>query len=148
MADITLPVERPDRRIDWQAELLMLPYPMPRKFSRIPTFQWKEVTTQGKRKHQQLLLWVGLTRHWLMCYTLVTCYPEDMTQALDILNLLEQEEDVPKEPLLSSWNRDRWDYLPDRYPVVIRKLFEDAHLELKPRYPWIEKSGVYKHDKP
>lgn len=122
-------------------------FPLPRKFSNIPTFQWKLFPEENRLHHHQLALWLALSRYWNMVQSTLTYHPEDYEIVEKELNLLEVDDPRWTPCILDKWNRhgnNHWTYLPCSYPLTITELFVTVHLAPRPRFPWEEKTGVYR----
>ena len=125
-------------------------FPEPRRFCSIPHCQavaFGHLPEHGR--YYQLLRWLALVQYWNQVQQVIV---SSNTERVKIELLVEQAEAEHPEwvpDILSPWNRkgwNQWNYIPSSYPLTVFQSFAIVRVAPNPRYPWVEKTGVYKHD--
>lgn len=132
---------------DWYKQNRLL-FCLPNLPSGPLSFQWKELPEEYTATHRLLLTWLAMNRYWNMVQSEAPFALSDALSVCEKINEFEKEDSSLVPGILSPWNRhgnNAWNYLPCSYPLTIQELF--ALLTPKPRFPWQERTGVYRHDK-
>ena len=130
-------------------EIHNLLFPEPRKFCRVPHIQcvyFGHLDEHGR--YFQLLRCLALVSYWNWVQSVKTMNYTEQAKLTMFIEQAESEHPEWKPDILSPWNRERWTYLPCSYPLLtIRETFAKIHLAPNPRFPWAERTDVYRHDK-